>query len=528
MAPSLQERQELLERLARIERREERYRRIVETTSEGVWMLDARLRTVFVNEALTRMTGYTRDELLGRGPADVLAPDQVATAGPRLERRRSSRPSESFETSLRRSDGEILPVLVTATPLRDDAGEYAGVLALCTDITSRAAAEVEKAQLEERLQRAQTLEGIGNLAGQIAHDFNNVLAVILNYALFVRDRLPEGERLRDDLEAILQAAEHGAGLTRQLLLFSRRDAGTPEVLDLNEVVRATVRLVAKSAPKGVKIQERIIDVPAPVLIDATQLRQVVMNLVDNAFDAMPNGGEMVVATRTVELDEHDARVRVNLGAGAYAVLSIVDAGHGMEPDVAARAIEPMFTTKPRGSGTGFGLSIANGIVEQAGGHLELRSTPHVGTTVEAFLPVTDAPAVAPPVREWIAATSDVHSGKLLLVEDDDAVREMTSRILTHRGYEVVEAPNAAAALEIGLDGIDLLLTDNAMPNMTGVELVDRLRAVSRGIPVIVMSGYVAEATVEAGDAPGIFWLQKPFGATTLLAAVQGALAAAAR
>jgi two-component system cell cycle sensor histidine kinase/response regulator CckA len=495
-------------------RSDARYRAMIETTSEGVWVLDADGRAIFVNGALERMTGNSAHELLGRHAADLVADGQRELVLAALDRHRSG-VAESYEVRLRRTGGEPLQVLVSATPMPGDDGAYGGSLALLTDISDLARAQAQTAELEERLQRAHVLEGIGQLAGQIAHDFNHVLGLVVNYTAFAREALPDDSPAHDDLAQVVSAAEHGAALTAQLMVFGRTDPGLPESVDLAELAHAALALLRRLVPAGVTVHERCDPGLRRVHADPAQLRQVLLNLMTNALDAMPGGGELEI---TVRNDDHDHHV----------VLTVRDTGSGMEPDVLARAAEPMFTTKPLGSGTGFGLAIASGIVRRAGGRLELRSRPGEGTTAEVLLPMAGAPSPRDdPPAEWIAAGMRPQTGTILLVEDDDAVREVTRRILVHHGYDVLQAAGAEAALEVARRpgaAIDLLLTDNAMGDVSGLELVARLDARARGIRVIVMSGYVAESSPAGDDAP-VAWLQKPFGATSLLTAVRASLSA---
>jgi two-component system, cell cycle sensor histidine kinase and response regulator CckA len=501
-----------------IERRgrmaERRYRAMIETTSEGVWVLDADGRTIFVNGALERMTGRPAEDLLGRHPADLVADDQRELVLAAIDRHRSGA-AESYEVRLRRTGTEPLQVLVSATPMPGDDGASGGSLALLTDISDLARAQAQTAELEERLQRAHVLEGIGRVAGQIAHDFNHVLGLVVNYTAFARDALPDDSPAQDDLAQVISAAEHGAALTGQLMAFGRTDPGLPESVDVAELAHASLALLRRTVPAGVTVHARSEPGLRRVHADPAQLRQVLLNLIANALDAMPDGGELEIAAGN---DDHDH----------YVVLTVRDTGSGMEPDVLARAAEPMFTTKPLGSGTGFGLAIASGIVQRAGGRLELRSRAGEGTTAEVLLPMAGAPAARDdPPAEWIAAGMRPQTGTILLVEDDDAVREVTRRILVHHGYEVLEAAGAGEAVEVaGRPGaaIDLLLTDNAMGEVSGLELVARLDAHARGIRVIVMSGYVAESS-PAGEGATIAWLQKPFGATSLITAVRASLSA---
>ena len=499
-----------------------RYRQIVNTTHDGVWLTDIDDRTVFVNEALARMLGRTPSELIGRRPTEFMDADQAAIVQSAMARRRGGR-HDRYEVTFRRADGSPIRVAISGTPLFEE-GEFAGSLALCGDITELVAAREETAQLATRLQQAQELEMLGRLAGTVAHDFNQVLAVILGYASLLEARDPDA-RTAEDLSRIVEAADHGAALARQLVMFSRRDSGAPEVLDLADVTRTTARLVRGAAPANVSVVDDTGDEPLPVCIDPTKLRQVLMNLIDNAFDAMPDGGQLVLTTdemvlRGPRFGDIDAPP-----SGDYVRLVVSDTGEGMPPDVMARALEPAFTTKPSGKGTGLGLSIAHGAIKGAGGHLGLRERPGGGTIVEILLPRAATPAgedaavlpEPPPLRV------DQSAETILLVEDDASVLELTARLLTEAGYAVVTATNGRDALALATEhDVDLLLTDQTMPGTPGLELARQLEELRPGTPAVVMSGFAAE--VSALRPSGIAWLQKPFGADALLGAVRDALA----
>ena len=505
--------------------RDSRYRQIVDTTHDGVWVTDAEDRTVFVNHALARMLGRTPEEIVGRRVAEFLDPDQARIVQAAMERRRRG-VSERYELTLRRADGSPLQVTISGTPIFEE-GRFSGTLALCGDITELVRARDEQHRLESQLQQAQELAMLGRLAGQVAHDFNQVLAVILGYADLLRANVGD-QKTKEDVTRITEAAAHGAALARQLVTFSRRDEGEPEVLDLAEVTREVARLVGSTAPPGVAVQARGRAQPLPVCIDPTKLRQVLMNLIDNAFDAMPGGGSLTLTTGTATLTgpahEHPAP---GLPPGEYVSLIVSDSGHGMNADVVARALEPAFTTKPSGEGTGLGLAIVHGVIQAAGGHISLRSRPDQGTTIALLLPraaaaATTAPAAAP-ADDAVPAAPATSDATILLVEDDASVLALTRRVLSEQGFAVLPAGDAESALAVArTHEVDLLLTDQTMPGMPGIELARQVAGVRPGTPTIVMSGYVA--AVAAPDDAGVVWLQKPFGADALLGAVRHALA----
>ena len=477
----------------------ERYRAIVESAPDGVWMLDADDRTSFVNRAMTEMIGMEPSEMLGRRPTEFVDEPTRERLEAALARRRSGA-TERYELTFKRSDGSELITEISATPLFDEDGSYAGSTAIVVDATDRRRAQRARDQLEARLQQTQRLETVGQLAGGIAHDFNNILAVILNYAHFVHEQLPEDSSLRDDVQQITRAAARASELTRQLLIFSRRDPATPQTLDVNALVGDTERLLRRSLGDGVHLTTSPCNARCFVRADPAQLEHVLLNLVVNARDAMPEGGSIEIAT---------AR------DGERVVISVSDDGPGMEPEVAAHAFEPFFTTKPKGAGTGLGLATVYGTVAAAGGEARIDSTPGSGTTVHLSLPAAEEP-------EEPAAQAHPGAATILLVEDEDAVRELTRRILTKGGFSCLDAPSADDALRIyaeSRDDIDLLLTDVVMPGMSGFELAERIG--DRG-PVRFMSGFAGDTVAQLPDgAPPM--LEKPFGADDLLAAVRAAL-----
>jgi PAS domain S-box-containing protein len=373
---------------------EQRYRGIVETASDGIWMLDDVDRTSFVNRAMADMLGYEVHEMLGRRAVEFLGADFKPVGRRALERHKEGT-SERFEVQFQRKDGSEVWVEMSATPLMDESGRYHGAVSMAADMTERRQARVEREQLEARLQQSERLETVGQLAGGIAHDFNNLLAVILNYTHYVRKQLPEDSPFREDMHEIRRAAERASDLTHRLLVFSRRDPVRPEVLDLNEVVRNMEHLLRRTLGEHVKLDAVLTHDECMVEADPAQLEQVVLNLAMNARDAMPGGGTIRLATGRAGLGERRGSRVAGPPPGDYVVLSVSDDGAGMESEVAARAFEPFFTTKPKGAGTGLGLATVYGTVTQAGGGAEIESEPGGGTTVRVYLPIPDAARLKP-------------------------------------------------------------------------------------------------------------------------------------
>jgi PAS domain S-box-containing protein len=492
---------------------EERYRAIVETAVDGVWMLDADDRTSFVNRAMADMIGYEPGELVGRLPTDFTTPEGAEKLEEALTRRRSGI-TERYELILRRKDGSDLVAEISATPLSADDGSYLGSTAMVIDATERRRAQLAREQLEARLQQAQRLETVGQLAGGIAHDFNNILAVILNAAYFVRRQLADDSPVRDDVDEIRRAAERASELTRQLLIFSRRDPVTPQVINVNVLVTDMERLLKRTLGADVTLVASPCRDDCYVEADPAQLEQVVMNLVMNARDAMPEGGTITLAAAA-----EDGRVG----------LSVADEGIGMEPEVAARAFEPFFTTKPKGAGTGLGLATVYGTITRAGGETGIESAPGRGTTVRAWLPAVPRPAAGLRAAEPGADEVDGTGTTILLVEDEEPVRNLTRRILSASGFECLAAASGLEALslyESHRDRIDLLLTDVVMPGMSGRELAARIGADAGGVPVLFMSGYTDDALLTRSLPEGSGALiHKPFSAGALLRFVHAALPA---
>jgi two-component system, cell cycle sensor histidine kinase and response regulator CckA len=467
---------------------------IVVTDLDGHCMLANRRATPLVAAGAVEMLDRHREAVLAAGLAMQFDDVLEVGGGPR----------------------DLLSAIV---PTFDADGRATGLCAVLTDITDRRRAHAEKEELRVALQRAQRMDSLGQLAGGIAHDFNNLLAVILNYADFVAETLDDDHPAALDVAEISRATERAAALTQQLLVFSRHDHLRLEPVDINEVARQTERMLARTLG-DVDLVVATAARPVPALADAAQLEQVLVNLVLNARDAQPRGGRVTVAIREVVLTGSEA-ARRGVRPGRHVRLDVIDEGDGMPPDVIERAFEPFFTTKPKGRGTGLGLSTVYGIVTNAEGHIEIDSRLKEGTTVTMHLPIVDADTSA---SSDAAADLDPPNGAtIIVVEDEDAIRTLTHRILTRHGYRVVEAASPADALELDVTP-DLLLTDVVMPGMSGKDLSDRLRSAVPGLPVLFMSGYTDNVMDRYGlDAAGDSLLHKPFNAQQLLAAVQDVL-----
>jgi two-component system, cell cycle sensor histidine kinase and response regulator CckA len=512
-----------------IERLHLRSQLILDSTSDGICGLDREGRATFVNAAAAGMLGWRPKELVGKYLHNLIHhtradgspyPAEECRTLPALQ----GQPVVGVEDEVFwRRDGSSFPVEYSATPIIEDE-EVTGAVLTFRDMGERGMILAEKYALEGRVQQVERLESVGRLAGGIAHDFNNLLAVILNYAAFVAEEVPEG-RLREDIGQIRSAAERASRLTRQLLIFSRRDPARPELLDLNAVVADIDRLLQPTIGEDVELELSLDRTVPAVLVDRGQFEQVLVNLVVNARDAMPEGGRLCIETAIADVDARDAGLPPGLFPGRYLRLTVTDDGEGMPEEVAARAFEPFFTTKQQGRGTGLGLATVYGIVAQAGGWVDIDSSIGQGTTVTVTLPAAEGIAES----DRPADEAEPHGGgeTVLVVEDEHGVREATIRILERAGYTVLQAAKADDALDIHSrhgGRIELLLTDVVMPGMSGPKLAERIRAADDCVRVLFVSGYTEDLTERSGEAAGAGQLlRKPFDSQALLTAVREAL-----
>ncbi len=478
------------------------------------------------NPAAERLYGWSAAEAIGKDIAIIYPPNKLDERAAILAKLRNGERTAGLETVRMRRDGTLMDFVVSVSPVRNEDGTIVGVASTSRDITDYVAAERQHERLERELQQAQRLESVGQLAGGVAHDFNNLIAVIMNYAELVADELGDRPALRADVEEIRRAAERAATLTRQLLIFSRREVAHPELLDINSVVGEMRRLLERTIGENIEL----VTTPAahlwPVLADRGQIEQVLMNLAVNARDAMPQGGKLVIETQNADLDEDFVSTHVDLATGPYVRISVADTGHGMTAEVADRAFEPFFTTKPKGKGTGLGLATVYGIVSEARGKVALYSESGRGTTVTVLLPAGETAAMVAEPSQTTGEAAGSGEG-VLLVEDEGAVRAAARRILSKNGYRVFESASPADAIALCADQsrkIDLILTDVVMPEMSGMDLVARAHESRPNVPVLYMSGYPQDVIAHQGLVSGdMHLLEKPFTRNALLRAVREAL-----
>lgn len=381
-------------------------------------------------------------------------------------------------------------------------------------------------QAEQALRQAQKMEAVGRLAGGVAHDFNNLLMVIRGQAALSLNAVSPDAPLRRELTEIVKAADRASSLTRKLLAFGRKQVLQERVLDLNTLVTQLVEMLPPVLGDDISLRIDLDPELGRVKADSSQLEQVIMNLVFNARDAMPDGGELTIETKNYDLDEASVRSHPGVRAGAHVLLRVRDTGHGMDPETQSHLFEPFFTTKDKSKGTGLGLATVYGTVKQSGGHVAVSSTLGAGTTIQIYLPrVQEMVEVVETPKPRVRSLEG--QGRILVVEDDDAVRRMTRKFLEIRGYAVIEARCAADAIQFverQEETIDLVLTDVVMPGMKGRELVDQLGRLRPSLKVLYMSAYTEDDAINIGMlSPGTTFIEKPFSPDELAAKVRDVL-----
>ncbi|MDB5336655.1 MAG: hypothetical protein JWN70_2274 [Planctomycetaceae bacterium] len=480
----------------------------IENLPLGYILFDADFQITDWNPTAERIFGYAKEEMLGTGPpCEKFVPRALWDQGQHmLSSVRSGEISAHLITANLTKDGRTITCQWHNTQLKDDDGQFAGLLCLAQDLT-------ERRTLEDQFHQAQKMEAIGQLAGGVAHDFNNLLTIINGYSEIILTDLPQDSPVREFALEIGHAGERAASLTRQLLAFSRKQVLEPRVLNLNTIVIDTKRILARLIGEDIAVSAVLDPVLERVKADPGQIEQVIMNLAINARDAMPQGGKLTIETSNSELDETYTQSHADLQPGLYAMLSVADTGTGMDPATKARIFEPFFTTKEPGKGTGLGLATVFGIVKQSGGHIAVYSEPGHGTTFKIYLPVVDEIAAAATAQP---GPIPFHSGTetILLTEDEPALRALARHVLQMHGYIVLEASHGVNALRIAetyQGTIHLLVTDVVMPGMSGRQLAERLTTVRPRLKVLYMSGYTDDAVVRHGvlEAETNF-LQKPF------------------
>lgn len=485
---------------------EERYRTLVEGVRDVIFALSPEGTIRSLNPAFETITGWRRDQWLGQPFERLVHPEDLPLALELLGRvvRGELRPVNQFRVRI--AEGDYRVAEFSATPQLVE-GQLIGILGIGRDVT-------ERVQLEQQLRQAQKMEAVGRLAGGIAHDFNNILTAITGYADLLLEDLSPTDPRRQDAEEVRKAAQRAAGLTRQLLAFSRQQMLQPSVIDVNALVGDLQKMLGRLLGEDVEFGTRLDPAVGRVKADPGQLEQVLMNLAVNARDAMPQGGKLTLETANVEMDERYAADHYPARPGPFVMIAVSDTGTGMSEETQAHMFEPFFTTKEKGKGTGLGLATVYGIVKQSGGFIWVYSELGHGSTFKIYLPRVGERSERAAEAAPIEAAASRGTETVLLAEDEPPVRAIARQVLERHGYTVLEAPSAESALDIATrysGTIHLLLTDVIMPGMNGRELATRLAGIRPEARVIFMSGYTDDAVTRHGVLEsGSTYLQKPF------------------
>jgi len=497
---------------------EERYRDLVENAHDIIYSQDLEGNYTSMNKAGAQITGYTHEEALALNINQTVAPEYLSKALGMFTAKLAGERVTAYEMEIIAKDGHRITVEAnTKLVFRD--GIAVGIQGIARDVT-------ERKELEEQLRQSQKMEAIGQLAGGVAHDFNNLLTAINGYSSLALQRLEDGHPITPYLEEVKKAGDRAANLTRQLLAFGRKQILQPLAINLNDVVTDMNKMLQRLIGEDIRLTAKLDPALKRIRADPGQVEQVLVNLVVNARDAMPQGGKLTIETATVELDSDYAGKHIGFMPGKYVMLAVSDTGTGMSDDTRARIFDPFFTTKEKGKGTGLGLSTVYGIIKQSGGNIWVYSELGHGTTFKVYLPELATTPLKTENAEVELAPSG-GSETILIVEDEDVVRGLAQKILEQSGYRVVAASRGAEAIRLcqqRTESIDLLLTDVVMPETSGKEVADRMSELLPGLRVLFMSGYTDEAIVHHGVLDSnVEFIQKPFTPAALVKRVREVL-----
>jgi len=492
----------------------------IEQAEEMIVVTDLELKIEYVNPAFQRITGYTREEAIGQNIRMLKSFTHEQTVYEELVATLRSGNSWRGRLIDKKKDGSFVELETTISPVRDLSGKNIGRVSVQRDIT-------EQSHLEAQLRQAQKMEAVGKLAGGIAHDFNNLLTTILGYADLVLYDSNLDIKIRESINEVKKSAQRASSLTQQLLAYSRRQILQPKIINLNETINNLQNMLVRLIGEDIILKVELSPALGLVKTDPGQIEQVVMNLAINARDAMPKGGVLEIQTANTQLDDTYHSEHPEVPSGDYVLLSVRDNGHGMSEAVKGKIFDPFFTTKKVGDGTGLGLSTVYGIVKQSGGYIEVESVPGQGTAFIVYLPIDESekPQKKTKVNE---RQHPKGSERILLVEDETALRDLIAMILRRAGYSVITAMGGKDALSKTANpeeaGFDLLITDVIMPEMSGIELSERISALHPAAKTLYISGYTDDKIAQHGVLEeGVTFLQKPFSPAALTEKVQEVL-----
>jgi two-component system cell cycle sensor histidine kinase/response regulator CckA len=490
---------------------------IIEFSSDAIVIFTLDGTIVSWNHGAETLYGYNAGEVLGRARSILLPQGQPDDLPEMVSTLKRGEQTARYETVQRRKEGRLIEVSMAMSPVKDAGEQIIGVAAITRDIS-------ERKLLEKQLRQSQKMEALGQLSGGITHDFNNLLTVITGYCELLELELPPNGASRKNCEQIKKAGERAASLTRQLLAFSRQQVLEPRILNLNSVILDVEKMLSRVIGEDIELATLLDPNLGFIKADKGQIEQVLMNLVVNARDAMPSGGRLTISTANATVDEVFARYHPPQQPGEYVRLSVRDTGIGMNAETQARIFEPFFTTKDVGRGTGLGLSTVYGVIRQSEGYVWVQSEVGQGTNFEIYLPLLQD-NISEEKRSVSAATPSGGTETILLVEDEDALRELTCNLLAGSGYKVLDAASPDEAMEIATrhpGPIHLLLSDVVMPGMNGPNLAQKLAAIRPEMKVVYMSGYTGFRHGQGPEANAIL-LPKPFKRETLLRKLHDAL-----
>ncbi|HKW88913.1 MAG TPA: PAS domain S-box protein [Candidatus Acidoferrales bacterium] len=497
---------EIVRMRRRLSEREELFRLISENAADMIAVVDVNGNRLYNSPAYEKFLGYTAEELRQTSPYEQIHDEDKAKVLAAAQEAKETGSGRRVEYRTRHKNGQWRILESTASAVRNSRGEVEKLVIVNREIT-------ERKQLEQQLFLSQKLEAVGRLSGGIAHDFNNLLGVIIGYSQVLQQIVGANDELREPIDEILKAGERAASLTRQLLAFSRKQVLEPKVLNLNTVVSEVDKMLRRLIGENIELEIEIERSLGHVKADRSQVEQVIMNLVVNSRDAMPNGGTLTIKTSNAVLSDKDCEHYRYVIPGKYILLEVRDTGCGMDEETQSHIFEPFFTTKESGKGTGLGLATVYGIIKQSGGFIWVDSVPNKGAAFRIYLPQVEETPEAPQKAET-APAHILAAQTILLVEDEQSLRKLTQKILADVGYTVFEAKDASQAMEVasGTNAeIDLLLTDMIMPGLSGRALAEKLSPIRPKMKVLFMSGYTdGEIAPQGVLDPKMTILRKPF------------------
>ncbi|MBI5583443.1 MAG: PAS domain S-box protein [Deltaproteobacteria bacterium] len=523
---------DVTERLAMekaLKQSEGKYRQLVEIMNEGLGVVNSAGVLTYMNASLYRLLGYSPEELVGKSALFLFDPENKENFRQQMAARKKGE-TKPYEITFTRKDGKKVQAFMSPQILKDKDGRFLGSFALVTDITAIKKSEVEREKLQAQLRMAQKMEALGTLAGGIAHDFNNILAAIVGYLdLATENLLPGQSTLKGYLDQVSQAARRAVDLVKQILVFSRQKEQAARPFKLEPLIKETIKLLRASLPVTIEIRHDLQADFDLVLGDPVQIHQIVMNLCTNAAQAMEEkGGRLEINLRAHSCSAETTPLPHLLPPGEYLLLTVADTGIGIPPEVRERIFDPFFTTKAPGQGTGLGLAVVHGIVERMGGAITVSSEPGQGTSFSVFLPRVAGEKEAEDGRPPEKAALQSGSGRILFVDDEPVLVAAAQRLLALSGYRVTGFSRPLEALDYirkAPEETDLVITDLTMPQLTGLDLIRKLREIAPDLPVILATGYLDPAIAEKAKALGVeAFLNKPVDRTCWTATIARALA----